>query len=182
MGFIIKIRKVSIDIIENIKYFIKIIPYSIILVITLYLFQNELFALLLTFIIGNLGIDHIMSRDAMIKKIKNKKLYKENFDEEYFDLYHECKQTHFALLYNFQLVSLSCVQWYMSERAVYWYEYVAFQLSACIIATIIWSLYLTYSNKEKKLNALIFERKKEWGRSYSKKEQALLNKIADMEG
>lgn len=181
MRFIMKLKRFSIDLIETMKRTIKTIPYSIMLIIVLYLLQNELFVLLVTFIIGNLGIDHIMSRDAMTEKIRNKKIYKENFDEEYFDLYHECKQMHFALLYNFQLVSLSCVQWHMSGREAYWYEYIAFQVGACSIAIILWSLYLTHSNKEKNLNALLFERKKEWGRPYSEKEQELLNIIADME-
>ncbi len=178
-NLIMKIKKLFVDILENIKYAIRMIPFSILMILVLYLFRHEMFTLLLTFVIGNFGIDYVMSRNAMIRRIRNKKIYQENFDDDYFDFYNECKQTQFALLYNFQVVLLSCVQWCMSKIEVKWYEYTVYQVAACGIATILWALYLTYNEKEKNINALIFERKKEWGRVYSEKEKELLDRIAN---
>ncbi len=54
---------------EKIKYWSMMAILSIIIVIILSLFKYEPIALLLTFVVGNYGIDHIISRNTIIKRI-----------------------------------------------------------------------------------------------------------------
>lgn len=178
MKFKIKSKKFLDVVKEKLEYIINLFPITILMIIIFYSFRNEILVSIIAFVIGNYGIDYVMSRNTTIKRIGEKQMYKNDFDDQYFDFYHERKQAQYTLLYNLQVLLLTCVNHMTSSTT--WDLYITYQMMAFGTATLIWGLYLTNDKKEKKINALIFERKKEWGRSYNKKEEELLSIIANI--
>lgn len=167
---------------EKIKYWSMMAILSIIIVIILSLFKYEPIALLLTFVVGNYGIDHIISRNTIIKRIKYKNLYRDDFNQDYFDLYNEYKRLELVLLYNVQLTMISLTQMIVNKLGIInWQEYISLDLIACGIGMLALALYFAYNPKEKNINALFFERKKNWFGPYSKKEEEILRIIASTE-
>lgn len=167
---------------EKIKYWSMMTILSIVIVIILSLLKYEPIALLLTFVVGNYGIGYIMSRNTIIRGIKYQKLYGDDFNQEYFDLYNEYKRMEATLLYNVQLTVISLTQMAAEKLGIInWQEYIALDLIACFIGMIALAFYFAYNPKEKNINALFFERKKNWFGPYTKKEEELLRIITSTE-